>query len=49
MPYGDLNTIKAIHRTKSHMAKELHDTDSLNHLYLHTLKIQFKSAEAKKA
>ena len=27
--YGDLGTIKAIHSTKSHMAEELHDTDSL--------------------
>ena len=26
--YGDLGTIKAIHGTKSHMAEELHDTDS---------------------
>jgi hypothetical protein len=26
--YGDLGTIKAIHSTKSHMAEELHDTDS---------------------
>lgn len=30
--YGDLGTIKAIHGTKSHMAEELHDTDSLKYV-----------------
>jgi hypothetical protein len=27
--YGDMGTIKAIHNTQSHMADEIHDTDSL--------------------
>ena len=54
--YGDLSTIKAIRGTESHMAEELHDTESLNYLYRstdnapsHTLKPEFKSAEAKEA